>query len=195
MSDEQEITGQPEITEEILEDGPDSVHVRPHRPKRATSIDIDLVTVEKLAGMQCTDEEIADWFNIHRNLVTKLKRGKDFAEAVSRGRNKGKTSVRMALFREATGTERKPAVGRRGTPDYVPAVRGRRPNIVAIIFYAKNYLGMKDVVDTRHSGEVATTAKLDVSKISGEDLMVIRRILKKAQDDSLAGETSGPAVN
>src|SRR6266849_512343 len=55
------------------------------RPK----VKIDLVELGKLAGMQCTDEEIAAFFDV------------SFREIMDRGRAKGRVSVRRALFRLA----------------------------------------------------------------------------------------------
>ncbi len=54
---------------------------------------IDEVEVEKLAAMFCSLEEIASFFNV--NISTIQRR---FAQAIDRGRNKGKISLKRKQY-------------------------------------------------------------------------------------------------
>lgn len=104
---------------------------------------IDVVELEKLCGMQCTDEEVAAWFSVCTKTIERLRQRKQFREIMDRARAKGRVSVRRNLFRQAGNN-----------------------NIAATIFLAKNVLGYRDVVSNEHSGPdgspVATSIRLVV---------------------------------
>jgi hypothetical protein len=90
---------------------------------------IDLVELEKLCGMQCTDEEVAAFFGVSTRTVERRRRVERFREVMERARAKGRVSVRRNLFRLASNG-----------------------NVAAAIFLAKNLLGYRDVVANEHSG-------------------------------------------
>lgn len=104
---------------------------------------IDVIELEKLCGMQCTDEEVAAWFGVCTKTIERLRQRKQFREIMDRARAKGRVSVRRNLFRQAGNN-----------------------NIAATIFLAKNVLGYRDVVSNEHSGPdgspVATSIRLVV---------------------------------
>lgn len=96
---------------------------------------IDLVELEKLCRMQCTDEEIAAWFDISRQrFVTHHKKKPAVIEAMEMGRGKGRASLRHA--------------------QYAKAMSG---NATMLIWCGKQILGQKDTLDVAHAGEVAFT--------------------------------------
>src|ERR1035437_3596935 len=76
---------------------------------------IDMVELEKLCGMQCTDEEIAAWFGVCTRTIERLRKTAKFREVMDQSRAKGRVSVRRSLFKMAAGG-----------------------NIAAAIFLAKN---------------------------------------------------------
>jgi hypothetical protein len=121
---------------------------------------IDLIELEKLCGMQCTDEEIAAFFGVSIRTIARRRQVSKFHEIMEQGRAKGRVSVRRSLFKLANGG-----------------------NIAAAIFLAKNLLGYKDVVNTEHSGpggsaiEIAT--KPDLSQLSDDELRQLRDIAEK----------------
>lgn len=81
---------------------------------------------EKLCGLQCTQEEICDWFDVTDKTLQKWCRstyGKTFSEVFRQKRSLGKISLRRAGYEMA---------------QKVPSVH---------IFYAKNYLNMVDRVE------------------------------------------------
>src|SRR6185369_518181 len=90
---------------------------------------IDLVELEKLCGMQCTDEEVAAFFGVSTRTIERRRTIKKFSEVMERAKAKGRISVRRSLFKLA-------AAG----------------NIAAAIFLSKNLLGYKDVVNSELTG-------------------------------------------
>ena len=86
-------------------------------------IRIDLEEAEKLYTMQCTDEEVAAWFDVRvRTIERRRHRDPAFRAAVERGQAKGRISLRRALFSQAN-----------------------KGSAAASIFLAKNLLGYRDV--------------------------------------------------
>jgi len=86
-----------------------------------------LIDLEKLLGMQATDQEIAACFGIHRStLIDIKKRDPAFAECYNRGKDTGRASLRHLMWQSALGSET------------------REPNVSMQIFLAKNILGMSD---------------------------------------------------
>jgi hypothetical protein len=64
------------------------------RPKK----EIDYETVEKLANIQCTQEEIASFLGISTRT---LQRDEQFMELFNRGRENGKMSLRRIQWKHA----------------------------------------------------------------------------------------------
>ena len=134
--------------------------------KRAGSgrkaVKIDPVELEKLCGLQCTDEELAAWFGVSARTIERRRRQPAFGEAMERGRAKGRVSVRRMLFGQAA----------KGIP-------------AAAIFLAKNLLGYRDVRSNEHSGPdggpIAIDGGLDLSQLSEEELEQMQALMDKAQ--------------
>jgi len=62
--------------------------------RRGTTAKIDLGELEKLCGLQCTDEEIAAWFGVTTRTIERRRTVKKFADVMERGRARGRVSVR-----------------------------------------------------------------------------------------------------
>ena len=62
-------------------------------------VQMDLVQLEKLAALQCTDEEIAAWFGVSARTMEKRRQQPEFAGALKRGRARGRISVRRAQMK------------------------------------------------------------------------------------------------
>ena len=84
------------------------------RPKK----EIDYDTVEKLASIQCTQEEIASFLNLS---VRTLQRDEEFCRLYKKGQENGKMSLRRIQFKLA------------------------EKNTSMAIFLGKQYLGQKDM--------------------------------------------------
>ena len=118
---------------------------------------IDLVELEKLCGMQCTDEEVAAFFGVSTRTIERRRRVERFREVMERAKAKGRVSVRRNLFRLASGG-----------------------NVAAAIFLAKNLLGYRDVLSNEHSGPNGAPIPIDLSKLSDEDLEQLQQLADKA---------------
>src|SRR5690349_18532640 len=132
------------------------------RPK----VKIDLVEIEKLAGMQATDEEFAAFFNVSVRTIERRRKNPKFREAIERGQAKGKLSLRRYLFRQAAGG-----------------------NVAAAIFLSKNYLGLKDVVSNEHSGPGGQPIEHTVSATE----LILSRIASIAARSGGPRSAPGPA--
>ena len=90
------------------------------RPKKQ----IDYNTVEKLASIQCTQEEIANFLELS---VRTLQRDEEFCRIYKKGMDNGKMSLRRIQFKLA------------------------EKNTSMAIFLGKQYLGQKDVVENENN--------------------------------------------
>ena len=106
------------------------------RPKK----EIDYIAVEKLASIQCTQEEIANFLNLS---VRTLQRDEEFCRLYKKGQDNGKMSLRRYQFKLA------------------------EKNTSMAIFLGKQYLGQKDVIETDNSKELSKVEEL-LNKIESE---------------------------
>ena len=60
---------------------------------------IDLIEVEKLCSMQCTLQEIADWFGVSVRTIEARKKRPEFAAAMQLGYAKGRICVRRTQMK------------------------------------------------------------------------------------------------
>ena len=122
---------------------------------------IDLVELEKLCSMQCTDEEVAAFFGVSTRTIERRRKVEKFREIMDNAKAKGRISVRRSLFRLAANG-----------------------NIAAAIFLAKNLLGYRDVVNNELSGvaggPIQIAARPNLSQLSDEELRQLRDIADKA---------------
>lgn len=134
--------------------------------KRARSgrkaVKIYLAELEKLCALQCTDQEIASFFEVSVRTIERRRNKPAFAEVMDRGRARGKLSLRRSLWNLA--------------------VKG---NPAANIFLAKNLLGYRDVLSNEHSGPDGGPIPLDsgpdLSKLTDEELEHLQALVDKAE--------------
>lgn len=62
-------------------------------------VEIDLEQLEKLASLQCTDEEIAAWFHCSSRTIEMRRKDPQFKEVMERGKAMGRISVRRAQMK------------------------------------------------------------------------------------------------
>ena len=146
-------------------------------------VPIDLEDLEKLCGLQCTDEEIAAWFGISKQAFEKRKLSPrkfeypirdakgavvrtelaTIREVYDRGKLKGKASVRRSLF--------------------ALAQRGQQGAAAAAIFLAKNVLGYRDV--SRDDGaDKAAPTRVEYGWVEPRSSEESNTHLSPANDDS-----------
>ena len=125
-------------------------------------VKIDLIELEKLCGIQCTDEEIASFFNVSKRTIERRRDIEKFREAMDQGRAKGRVSLRRILFRQAANG-----------------------NVAAAIFLSKNLLGYKDIVTNEHSGPngsaIQLSTKPDYGQLTDEELQQLRTLAEKTR--------------
>ena len=99
------------------------------RPK----IEIDYITVEKLANIQCTQEEIASFLGISSRT---LLRDEKFKELFAKGRENGKMSLRRIQWKHA------------------------EKSATMAIWLGKQYLGQKDNIEVANTDELNKVKEL-----------------------------------
>src|SRR5215469_9396487 len=133
---------------------------RPGAGRKA--VHIDLEQVEKLCGLQCTDDELASFFGVSARTIERRKNQPAFAEAVARGKARGRLSLRRNLW----------ALASKGNP-------------AANIFLAKNLLGYKDYFANELSGPngepIAIGPAPELSGLADDDLKQIIKLLNKSE--------------
>jgi hypothetical protein len=98
------------------------------RPK----IKIDESEVEKLAMMQCTNEEIAHWFNVSKDTIEER-----FSATIKRCRSKGVMSMKRQLFEKV-----------------------QKGDLGAIVWWSKNFAGMSEKIEQKSTVTQTTSFKI-----------------------------------
>lgn len=135
--------------------------------------DWNYADIEKLAGLQCTNEEIANFIGVAScTFYRRLAEDEELRKVVETGRSNGRVSVRRSL--------------------YVAMTKGSVP---AAIFLAKNVLGYRDIVKSELSvapgqgtADAAANEKLDPSKLTEDELRNWLAMMAKMRPEQ-AGET------
>ena len=133
---------------------------RPRSGRKA--VNIDLEQVEKLCGLQCTDEELASVLGVSLRTIDRRKSQPPFAEAMARGKAKGRMSLRRNLW----------ALASKGNP-------------AANIFLAKNLLGYKDYVANELSGPdggpIAIGPAPELGELTDDEIKQLNILLSKTE--------------
>jgi hypothetical protein len=127
-------------------------------------VKIDLEQLEKLCGLQCTDAEIAAWFHVSTRTIENRRKHRTFAEAMERGRAKGRISVRrhqMKLLEAGNAT--------------------------MAVWLGKQLLGQRDAITAEHvgsgGGPIQVTVKPDLRRLNDDELRQLRELAVKTQPD------------
>lgn len=127
---------------------------------------------ENLCALQCTQQEICDFFNVdHKTLTKWCKRTykKEYSQVYQEKRSAGKISLRRAQFRLA---ER---------------------NAAMAIFLGKNVLGQSDYPEIDNTDDIARQANLQVTTIAEQLANAvpspsIEELLAQADSEPEAGD-------
>ena len=133
------------------------------RPKAGRKpINIDLVELEKLSSVQCTDDELAAILQVSVRTIERRKKNPAFADTIERGRARGRVSVRRMLF-----------------------AQGAKGNVAAAIFLAKNLLDYKDYIRNEHSGPDGSALAIgpapELGVLSDEELKQLSILVSKTE--------------
>jgi hypothetical protein len=125
------------------------------------AVPIDLMEVEKLCWLQCSEEEIAAWFKVSVRTIQNRRKQPKFADAMRRGQARGCISVRraqMRLLEAGNGT--------------------------MAVWLGKTLLGQKDSLQITGAGggPVQMESKPDFSRLSVQELQALRTTLAKIID-------------
>jgi hypothetical protein len=126
--------------------------------QRGRKVRIDLVELEKLCALGCTDEEIAGWFNVSTRTIERRRTNKRFSTIMERGKAKGRVSVRRAQMKMLEGG-----------------------NATMGVWLGKNLLGQVDQVNYEINAQVTNAIILmpgsdDVDKVLPATDVQFRRI-------------------
>ena len=119
---------------------------------------IDLLELEKLCSLHCTDEEIAAWFNVSERTIRNRRKQPEFARVMRRGKAKGCISVRRAQMRLLEA--------------------GTGP---VTIWLGKTLLGQRDTMQITgaNGGPIQTESRPDYSQLSEDELRALQATLGK----------------
>jgi hypothetical protein len=136
----------------------------PARRTGRTPVQIDLLELEKLCALNCTDEEIAHWFGVSTRTIETRRKRPEFAQAMQRGRSKGRISVRRAQMKMLDSGN--------GTMG---------------VWLGKQLLGQRDTITNEHvgsgGGPIQVSMKPDFSRFTDEELQHFRELARKALPD------------
>jgi hypothetical protein len=131
---------------------------RPNSGRRP--IEIDLVELEKLCALHCTDEEIASFFGVSTRTIENRRKQRGFAEVMKRGRAKGRISVRRSQMKLLEAG-----------------------NSTMGIWLGKLLLGQREVVTNELTGSaggpIGIASKTDLSRLTDDELQQLRELAIK----------------
>src|SRR6204780_1329689 len=118
--------------------------------ERGTRAEIDLVALEKLSALHPTDSEVAAWFGVSTKTIERRKSESAFAEAMERGRARGKLNLRRIQNKMAEN------------------------NAAMAIFLGKNLLGQSDQVTYNFDIEIAVAGGSSQIEPEAIDIKMLR---------------------
>jgi hypothetical protein len=122
---------------------------------------IDLIELEKLCSMHCSDDEMAAWFGVSVRTIQNRRRQPKFARVMHRGQARGCLNVRRAQLRLLEAD-----------------------NAAMAIWLGKIMLGQRDTTQITglNGGPVQTESKPDFSQLSEDELRILLATLAKVND-------------
>ena len=114
---------------------------------------IDPLELEKLSSLHCSDAEVAAFFGVSVSTIEKRRKQPRFAAAMNRGRAKGRIAVRRAQMKVLEAG-----------------------NATMGIWLGKQLLGQRDQLDMQHTGAQGGPVRVDLSKLTEEELEVAERL-------------------
>jgi hypothetical protein len=140
------------------------------RPEGRPPVPIDWEEFDKLCGLHCTLTEIASWFGCSVDTIenrVKQEKGLGFSEYWAEKAEKGKIAIRRAQMQQA--------------------LKGDR---VLLIWLGKQLLGQRDQLDHQITGSVGGPVRVDLSKLTDEELEELDRIQQKIAVPAIASASA-----
>ena len=123
------------------------------------SVKIDLDQLERLSALQCTDEELAAVFGVSTRTIEGRKKQPQFAQAIERGKAKGRISVRRAQMKQLEAG-----------------------NSAIAIWLGKQLLGQRDVTPLELSGPNAHDERIAIGVL--DEILKQRQKKPRERSDS-----------
>jgi len=131
---------------------------RPNAGRRP--VEIDLVELEKLCALQCTDEEIAHFFGVSTRTIENRRKQRRFLDVMKREHAKGRISVRRAQMKLLEAG-----------------------NSTMGVWLGKQLLGQREVITNELTGSgggpIAIAGKTDLSRLTDDELQQLRELAIK----------------
>lgn len=105
-------------------------------------VPIDTIELEKLCVLQATNSEIAAWFGCSEGTIEKRSKEPEIAEAMARGKGKGRLSIRRAQMKLL-----------------------EKGNATMGVWLGKQYLGQRDVTPIELSGPNGGAMKFSLEAV------------------------------
>jgi hypothetical protein len=105
-------------------------------------IEIDLEQLERWCALQCTDEELAAAFSVSTRTIESRRKDSEFAQAMERGKAKGRISVRRAQMKQLEAG-----------------------SVPMAIWLGKQLLGQRDLTPLELSGSSAQEKRISIEVI------------------------------
>jgi len=143
------------------------------RPK----VEIDYVAVEKLALLQCTESEIAEYLGVS---IRTLQRNKEFCRIYKKGQHDGHSSLRRLQWKVANGEYLAKSItytnkdGSTRTENVYA-----QPSPVMLIWLGKQYLEQKDKTEIGNPEGESFRVEHDAK---GKLLQAINRLAERAKE-------------
>jgi hypothetical protein len=109
------------------------------RPEKS----IDLTELEKLCGLQCTQADIAGWFDVSLSTIERRQRDPRFAAVMERGYARGRVSLRRKQMQLA-----------------------EQGNPAMLIWLGKQILGQRDSVDQTVSAPGGAPMQIEIVRVA-----------------------------
>jgi hypothetical protein len=109
------------------------------RPEKS----IDLQELEKLCALQCTQVDLACWFDVSLSTIERRQRDSEFAAVMARGYARGRVSLRRKQMQLA-----------------------EQGNPAMLIWLGKQYLGQRDTVDQTIGAPGGGPAKIEIVRVT-----------------------------
>jgi hypothetical protein len=145
----------------------------PERKKGRKPVQIDLVVLEKLCMLHCTDEEIAGWFKCSVRTIEKRRKHPEVAAVMQHGRATGRISLRRSQ---------------------VKLMEAGNGSIA--IWLGKQLLGQRDGGAAEHArgagGAIEPPARLDLSLLTDAEADQLRELVLKIRSAPAGAPDASP---